>query len=298
MHSEAQLRRYFAAQLGLVTLEQVVRLGATRNLAASRVKAGSWERVLPGVYRDTLVAPSLRQWCLAAMLWAKDDPVICFRPAGTLYEFDGLTAKKPELWTPKTSSARSDLVIVHRGTVDRDRRRLGPILLTSPARTIVDLAGVLDDEDLTAVVEDAFNRGVTTPMSIQRCLDTIGGKGRRGTARLRGVLEDRGNQRPAMSRLEVKIWRTLRAKGLTPVRQYPVKCGDTTYSIDCAFPQWRVSVEGFGDKFHRSPRKRKHELKRLADLASVHWRVLPVTWDDIIDTPDEVVAQIVTTLVA
>ena len=299
MHTEAQLRRHFAARIGLVTLEQVIRIGATRNLAASRVKAGSWERVLPGVYRDTLVPPSLRQWCLAAMLWAKDDPVVCFRAAGALYEFDGLTAKKPELWTPRTSSARSELVVVHRGKVDlNDRRRDGPITLTSPARTIVDLAAVLDDEDLTAVVEDALNRGITTPMSIQRCLDTIGGKGRRGAARLRDVLEDRGNQRPTMSRLEVRIWRTLRAKGLTPIRQYPVRCGGTTYYIDCAFPQWRVSVEGFGDKYHRSPRTRKRELRRIADLATVHWRVLPVTWDDITDTPDDVVARIITTLAA
>jgi hypothetical protein len=157
---------------------------------------------------------------------------------------------------------------------------IGPIMLTSPARTLVDLAGVLDDEDLTAVVEDSIHRVLTTPMSIGRCLDALGGKGRRGTSRLRAILDDRGTQRAAMYRLEVKIWRTLRAKGLSPVRQYPVKCGHTTYWIDCAFPQWRVAVEGFGDKFHRSSRNRKRELKRLADLAQVHWRVLPVTWDE------------------
>jgi very-short-patch-repair endonuclease len=175
---------------------------------------------------------------------------------------------------------------------------IGAITLTSPARTIVDHARVLDDEDLTPVVEDANHRGLTTPMSIRRCLDALGGRGRTGTARLRAILEDRGNQRPTMSRLEVKIWRTLRAKGLRPVRQYPVKCGTTTYWIDCAFPQWRVAVEGFGDTFHRSARNRTRELRRLGDLASVHWRVLPVTWDEISDTPDDVVARIVTTLAA
>jgi hypothetical protein len=229
MHNEAELRAIQARQLGLITRDQALTL-VSRRVIDRRVADGVWRRVLRGVYADSLSPSSLRQWCLAAMLWAKDDPVVCFRAAGTLYEFDGLTAKQPELWTPRTSSARLELVVVHRGTVDlNDRRRDGPITLTGPARTIVDLAGVLDDEDLTAVVEDAFHRGVTTPMSIQRCLDRIGGKGRPGTARLRDVLEDRGNQRPTMSRLEVRIWRTLRAKGLTPVRQYPVKCGGTTY---------------------------------------------------------------------
>jgi very-short-patch-repair endonuclease len=77
-----------------------------------------------------------------------------------------------------------------------------------------------------------------------------------------------------------------------------VKCGETTYWIDCALPQWRVAVEGFGDKFHRSPRNRKRELKRLADLATVNWRVLPVTWDEITDAPDNVVANILSALAA
>jgi len=299
MHRETQLRGFLAAQLGLITLDQILSHGATRNLAGHRVKAVAWRRVLPGVYADTLVAPSLRQSCLAAMLWADTDPVLCFRAAGALWELDGLVCTKPELWVPKTSNARSELVVVHRGTVAvNDRRGLGPIVLTSPARTLVDLAGTLDDEDLTAVVEDAIHRGLTTPMSVRRCLDVLGGKGRPGTARLREILDDRGTQRPAASRLEVKIWRTLRAKGLHPVRQHPVKCGSTTYWIDCAFPQWRVAVEGFGDKFHRSARNRKRELQRLADLATVSWRVLPVTWEDITDHPDDVVDKIITTLAA
>jgi very-short-patch-repair endonuclease len=298
MHNEAELRAIQARQLGLITRDQALER-VSRPVIERRLADGAWRRVLRGVYSDALIPSSLRQSSLAANLWAGDEAVIGFLAAGTLYDFDGLAAKKPELWTPKSTNARSDLVVVHRGLVDaNDRRMFGPITLTSPARTIIDLAGVLDDEDLTAVVEDAINRGVTTPMSIQRCLDRIGGKGRPGTARLRAILDDRGNQRAAMSRLEVRIWRTLRAKGLTPVRQYPVKCGGTTYYLDCAFPQWSVSVEGFGDKFHRSPRNRKRELRRLADLASVHWRVLPVTWDDITDAPDDVVVRIITTLAA
>ena len=174
---------------------------------------------------------------------------------------------------------------------------LGPVRLTSPARTLIDLAGVLDDEDLTAVVE-RDSPGLTTPSAIERRLDVLGGTGRAGSARFRAILEDRGSQRAAASRLEVKIWRAMRARGLQPVRQYPLRCGDTTYWLDCAFPQWKVAVEGFGDKFHRDARRRKRELPRFAEIASVDWRVVPVTWDEIHDEPEAVVARIVRSLAA
>jgi hypothetical protein len=59
-----------------------------------------------------------------------------------------------------------------------------------------------------------------------------------------------------------------------------------------------VAVEGFGDKFHRAARNRKRELMRLADLATVRWRVLPVMWDEITDAPDNVVGRIVGMLAA
>jgi len=75
---------------------------------------------------------------------------------------------------------------------------------------------------------------------------------------------------------------------LRPVRQFPLRCDGTTYWLDCAFPQWRVAIEGFGDRFHRGARQRKRELRRLAAIASVDWRVIPVTWDEICDEPDAV----------
>ncbi len=226
MEHEAALRAIQGRQLGLITRDQALGV-ASRRVIEHRLEVGTWRRVLPSVYADSLVAPSLPQSTLASLLWAGREAVACFLPAGALLNLDGVLATEPEVWTPR--SLKSDLVVVHHGTIPlNDRRRLGPITITSPARTIVDLAGVLDDEDLTAVVEDAIHRGLTTPMSIRRCLDAIGGKGRPGTARLRAILDDRGDHRPTMSRLEVKIWRTLRAKGLTPFRQYGVRCGGRT----------------------------------------------------------------------
>jgi hypothetical protein len=114
MSDDARLREVQRRQRGLITRDQVTELGMHRKVIDRRVRAGAWARVHPGVYRDTLLALSLRQSCPARL--------------------------------------RSDLVVVH--------------------------------------------RGLTTPMSIRRCLHAFGGKGRPGTKRLREILDDRASQRP------------------------------------------------------------------------------------------------------
>ena len=50
MHRGAHLPDFQAAQLGLITLDQIRSTGGTRNLASHRVKAGAWERVLPSAH--------------------------------------------------------------------------------------------------------------------------------------------------------------------------------------------------------------------------------------------------------
>jgi very-short-patch-repair endonuclease len=169
---------------------------------------------------------------------------------------------------------------------------LGPIPLTGVPRTLIDLAGELDEEALTAATEDAIHRGLTTPHAIARRLDALGGKGRPGAANLRAVLRDRQLDRAAESRLEVKIWRTLRAAGMRPLRQYVVRVDGHSYRLDFAFPQWRLGVEGVGDHFHRGSLRRRRDLERLADLAAISWRIIPVTWHDITEEPDRVLARV------
>ena len=66
--------------------------------------------------------------------------------------------------------------------------RVAGLPVTTPARTIIDLAGVLDPHDLRAVVERARARPVVTIRAVCLRLDEIGGSGRPGIARLRALL--------------------------------------------------------------------------------------------------------------
>jgi hypothetical protein len=157
-------------QFGVISTTQAREAGLSHSAIGRRVASGQWQRVLPGVYRDTLLRGTPQQAALGSLLWAGADSFVCFQAAGWFWSIDGIVAKRVQLWTPR--NIRSPKVTVHRGVVKlTDRRMLGLIRLTSPARTLIDLAGVLDDEDLNAAVEDAIHRGLTTAPAIARRLD-------------------------------------------------------------------------------------------------------------------------------
>lgn len=289
---EAALEGILRAQFGVITVEQATQAGVSSAGVTRRVESRTWERVLPGVYRHAMFPADDCQAALAAVLWAEGETVVSHRAAGALWGVGDVSTARVHLWVPPPRHPRSRLVVVHRGAIESiDRRMIGPIPVTSVPRTLIDLAGDLDDESLYAAVEDAIHRGLTTPTSIERRLDSLGGKGRRGAGVLREILLDRGSSGAAASRLEVKIWRMLRAAGLRPVRQYAVRVCDHTYRIDAALPEWRLGVEGVGDAFHHTQLHRRRDHTRLADLASVAWRIIPVTWDDITAAPDAVIAR-------
>ena len=264
-------------QHGLITTAQALELGISSSTLSKRTRRGEFERVLPRVWRSTLVVPSLQQKALAAVLFAGEDSVASHGTAARLFGARD-AGSLPHVWSP--NQRQSDLVVVHRGLVaQNDRRIRDGVPVTGPARTLVDLAAVLDDEQLEIALEHFLHHGLTTPMSINRCLDAIGGTGRAGSARLRALLADR-DARPLESPLEVKVWRLLRRAGLKPVRQFEVTCGNHRYRLDFAWPKLKVAIEADGFAAHDGRRAFVADRRRLAELAAAGWIVIPLTWDD------------------
>ena len=279
-HTEAALRDLQQRQLGLVTTDQAASLGISPSSLSRLVDRGELERVLPRVYRATVVPPTMQQQVSAAVLWAGPTAVVSYAAAGAIWRIEGVTCDRVELWVPRERSLRSGRVVIHRGEIAAvDRRVREGIAITSPARTLIDLAGALDGEVLEAAVEDVLRRGLTTAPTLRRRLDALGGKGRAGAGALRDLLDDRGDA-ALESRLEVRVWRLLRGAGLRPVRQHVVRCRGRTYRLDFAFPMQKVAVEADGYAVHGGRRAFVRDRQRLADLAAEGWIVVPVTWDD------------------
>jgi very-short-patch-repair endonuclease len=149
--------------------------------------------------------------------------------------------------------------------------------VTSPERTLLDLAGVLDDEALEIAFESARRERLVTIDSTQRCLDRSGTHGRRGTAALRALLLQLGDQ-PSESALEVRTARLLRRSPLPPAHQ---QFDVGRYRVDFAWPDRHVALECDGRRRHSEDRDFQHDRTKLTDLACDGWRVLIATSTDV-----------------
>jgi very-short-patch-repair endonuclease len=289
-----------ARQYGVISLTQALALGITRSAVKRRVAAQQWETLLPGVYRIRGAPVTYRQRLIAATLWAGPSSAASHRSAAVLHQLDGVRAGPPEITVPDGRTARSDCVLVHRTVAlpEVDRGEVDGIPVTSAARAVIDLAADLDDELLLAAVESGFRMGLYRASFLSWRLDELGGPGRSGSGRLRGLLEERGRGAAALQyRLEVKTWRLLVASvHPRPQRQHPVRIDGTTYRLDFAWPDHRVAVECEGFDPHGGRAAFARDRRRLANLVSQGWRVIPVTWADVTQRPDGVVALLHATL--
>jgi very-short-patch-repair endonuclease len=277
------------AQFGVLSRGQALAAGLSPRQIQLRVEAGRWEAVHRGVYRLVGAPPSFRQGAMAGALFAGDRALVSHGTAGRLWGIDGARSPKVELWVPKQRTHSAGLEL-HRGTrLDRaDRAMLGPIPVTTPARTLIDLSARMDDDRLLAAVESAFRTNLCTPERLGVRVETLRTSGRPGVGRLAEVLAARSG--PALeSVLEVKVWRLLQRSGLPlPQRQHWVVLAGNRYRIDFAWPEQRVGVECDGWEHHGTRSAFDPDRARLAEFAAARWRILPVTWSACTKRPERV----------
>ena len=138
---------------------------------------------------------------MAAALWAGDGALVSHGTAGVLWGIEGVASAKVELWVPATRRARHEIVVVHRGTrLDRaDRTMLGPIPITTPVRTLIDLVGAARGRSAARRDgETLIRRGLVDARAARaRGSTRCGRPGRPGAGRLAALLDARGDGRRA-----------------------------------------------------------------------------------------------------
>lgn len=143
-------------QLGLLTYEQALGLGFDKSSLHRLVSSGRWERCLPRVFRLWKSEDAWRQRVVAAAFWAGDGGAISHRCAASWWGFDLCGTGHVEVTLSSPRKAPNGVTLHRLPLPQRDKGRSGCIWVTTPTRTLLDLASVLDEAQLEAAVHSAF----------------------------------------------------------------------------------------------------------------------------------------------
>jgi hypothetical protein len=248
-----------------------------------------WARAggrLTSVRRGVYVLPGAQfTWetaVLAAVLAAGPDAVASHMTAACLWDlFDGSPAAPGSvihLSGPK--DRRLEGVVLHRGARPaRERSRRWSVPVTSVARTLFDLASVLDAGQLGRCTDEALRRSLLDLRELRGILEVHAGGGRRRLTPLRQVLSERGSgYDPGASKWEKRMDRLWDELGLPAAkRQYPIVANGTRRRVDRAIPELRLAVEWVGKEYHGQVGRFGRDRLRISDLVQCGWDVLEVT---------------------
>ncbi len=293
--ADARLAAVASRQHGVFTRAQAATAGLGRGQIDRRLRSGAWTRVLPRVYRDASSPATVGQQLWACVLWSGPGSALSHATAAALWRIDTPPVSAPEVVVPYQRAPKASGVTVHRTSVltPSDVGTVVGLPVTTPARTLVDLSSRLDDEHLEVVLERARALGLVTPDGLRAHLEAMGTNGRMGAARLLALGDALRATPPSVSALEVKVARLLRTRLVhQPDRALPVAAGGREFRLPFAWRAPRVGVDC--DDRDETARRRSfaEDRARLGALAAAGWRVLVVTWADVVRRPEVVVGQV------
>lgn len=254
-----------------------------------RVAAGRWDRLYPGTYRLSGAASSWQQSLIAICLAWGPGAVISHRCAAALWRLAGFVTVAIELIVPR-KRVRDLPGIVHRplSLPAVDVTSIGAIPVTTPARTLLDLAGVVSRNEVEEALDDALRRKLVSLPRLRWRLQEVGGMGTPGTATLRALIDARAKDFAAVpqSVFETKVLRLLKDAGLpVPVLQHEIRDerGHLVAVVDFAFPDAKLAIEAEGYQWHTGRQRFDRDLARRNALTAIGWRIVHVTWRDLDD---------------
>jgi hypothetical protein len=167
------------------------------------------------------------------------------------------------------------------------------IACTTVARTLLDIAPLIDDEGLAVAVDRAEQLRTFDRAALDGVLARAG-RSRNGAARLRAVL---GEERPfTRSTLERRFLALCRRFGIPqPEANVWMEIGGKRIQADFVWADRRLIVETDGGT-HATRRARESDYRRDALVRRARWNLQRFTWSQVIDEPSEVAATVLVLL--
>jgi hypothetical protein len=290
LERERAIAHIARAQHGVISAVQLAALGISRHSIRARLARGRLHLVHRGVYAVGHPLLSERGTWMAAVLACGPDTVLSHRSAAALWGLRSAPAGDISVTSPRRASSRPG-IRVHRvrelpGSEVSD---VDAIPVTSVARTLLDLAGVVAPHALERACDQAEILRLFDLTSLHAVLAHH--PKRRGARALRRVLAEHTiGLAPTQSELESRLLTLCADHGLPmPECNVPVALpGAQKTTVDFLWRVERLVVETDGWETHRTRLAFERDRDRDARLALGGYRCIRFTWRRLRDEPREV----------
>lgn len=173
------LRRALATiagqQAGFFTAAQALSVGYSYPSQLYHRRSGDWIRVDRGIYRLTTWPESPTGDLVRWTLWTRGSAVVSGETALALHEIGDLMPARVHLSVPPGFRGQAPGVILHHGLpLDTDIEEREGFRVTTPERSILDVAGHVDGDHLARIIAEAVDRGATSATRLRDRADEFG----------------------------------------------------------------------------------------------------------------------------
>lgn len=279
-------------QHGVVSRAQLLEFGMSARAIEGRVDRRVLHCIHSGVYKVGYRRISRKGRWMAAVLASGPGALLSHRSAARLWSLLPPGDEWPEVTSGRGHRSRRRGIIAHEALVPQDERAVvDGIPVTSPFRTVFDLAAVLDRRGVERAWHEAEVRGLRDRVSLPVLLERY--PGRRGARSLRALLEapepvgfTRNDFEEAFVALvDAHRLRRPRMNGTLAMR-------GRFFEIDALWEDERVAVELDSRSVHGTNKNFESDKRRDRILLAEGWRTVRVTWRQLQDEPDEVAADL------
>jgi hypothetical protein len=282
------IRRIAERQHGNVTRAQLHRSGLSKGDIEERLEQGWLIRRHTGVFALGHVPRTRESRWLAGVLALGEGAVLAHSAAGAHWRMLA-GAAVTEVIVPTTAGhIRRDGIVVHRQRLPESHVTVHQgIPVTTPIRTLLDLASVLSFGALAKAFEQAQVLLHLPPAPL--AAEVIARPRHRGNAKLRRILSGAVDPADVRSVLELRFLRMCASYGI-PRPQVNVRIG--AWTPDFFWPEHGLVVETDGYEFHRTATARRRDATKDEFLRALGLTVLRLTWADVTERTAQTAARV------
>lgn len=291
VRADLLVARRAARQWGVLSLEELMECGLSRHGVSGRVAKGWLHRLHRGVYAVGHDRPPLEGRFLAAVKACGPSASLSGYSAGALFDCVRWDGRLPEVTVAGPGTRVHRGIRVHRSESleARDIVHRHGIPVSSPARTLVDLASTLDERALRRAARQAQSLRLVELSELIEVMQRLGP--RRGTRRLTRIIAS--GPAPTRSELEDVVLDLILDGGLArPEINVGILLGGRLVVPDFRWPREQLVVEADGAAWHEHKLAREEDAERQALLEAHGERVVRVTWAQVVSKRAETLARL------